>query len=156
MSNLFIPSFVSSGALTATKSFYVFGAKSAQSAAPTAADPVEFSQGARMYRSALLTWQWAGTSTPNGTFQIDGNNQTGLSTETWYPIYLDPNKVYGLVNNAAYTHAGGTTVSVNDANAGYLAAALDVTFPYLRVTWTRTGGGAATGFTAAQALFRCA
>lgn len=155
MSNLFIPSFVSGGALDATGNFYVFRGQTATSA-PSASNPVEFSQGARMYRSALLTWQWAGTSTPNGTFQIDGCNQAGLSTDTWYPIYLDPNKVYGFVNNAAYTHAGGITISVNSAVAGYAAAALDVTFPYLRITWTSTSGGAATGFTAAQALFRCA
>ena len=139
---LILPGFVASGDLTASGSFYLFGT--------TAPGP-----GARGYGSVVLSWQWAGTSTPNGTWQIDGNNQTGAATgETWYTIYLDANKAYGFVNNAVYAHAGGNTIAVNSAVAGYLMCVLDKIPPYLRITWTRTGGGAATGFTAAQATFR--
>lgn len=139
---LIIPAWIASGALNATGSFYLFGATPANGAS------------AHHYRSAILSWQWAGTSTPNGTFGLEGNNQTGLSTETWYPLYIDANKAYGNVNNATYAHAGGNTVAVNSAVAGYLMAILDTIPPFLRLTWTRTSGGAATGLTAAQATLR--
>lgn len=95
------------------------------------------------YGSAVFTWQWLGTSTPNGTFKLEGNNQTGASGETWYPLYIDANKAYGVVNNAAYTHTGGATISVNHATAGYLMVILDKLPPWIRLVWTSSSGGAA-------------
>lgn len=147
--SLYMPEWIASGALNATGTFYIFG-----NGLATYRDYAQLKRGARDYRTALLTWQWAGTSTPNGTYKIIGNNQTGLATETWYDLYLDANKVYGNVNGSVYSHAGGTTISVNSASAGYLSVTLEPTHPHLALVWTRTGGGSATGLTAGQAHFR--
>lgn len=113
------------------------------------ADSYHYVTGGLHYKTAILSWQWAGTSTPNGVFYVEGNNQTGASTETWTKLFFETNKVYGTT----FTHSG-TSITVNSASAGTCLVVIENAPPYLRLFWDSTSGGAATGLTAGQYTLR--
>ncbi len=92
----------------------------------------------RDYRVAVFTAQWAGTSTPHGTFSFQGTGEdpTMTTSPTAYTYYVDE----GIFLTATLSSG---VVAVNSASAGNLSVTFEPTHPWVRMIFTRIDGGAA-------------
>lgn len=90
------------------------------------------------YKSVCFTIEQAATSAPAGTWAVQGGNRAADAADA--NVYLEENKVYGA-NYAAFT--GGTTISVSSpAGAVVISFCIETVFPYTRLFWDSTSGGA--------------
>jgi hypothetical protein len=88
----------------------------------------------------LLCFQFVviATGDPVGVIELEGS----IDGTNYNDIYLDANKVYGTA--AAWT--GGTQIPVSDPAATQsITFCLEHPWPYMRVFYDRTSGGAAAG-----------
>jgi len=75
------------------------------------------------------------TGDPVGNLEVEAS----IDGTNFFDVFLDANKVYG---NGSF--AGGTTVAINDPAATLaVGVCLENPFPYTRLFYDRTSGGAA-------------
>lgn len=95
---------------------------------------------AEFYRTATFQIQVTSTTTPAGTFAIQGSNDE----TNWDSLYIDANKVHGTIDGSAAAHAGGFTVAITgSADSDFIIALSDGLPRFLRLFYDSTSGGAA-------------
>jgi hypothetical protein len=101
------------------------------------------------YRTFCWSISLASTSSPVGTFEIDGS----IDGTDWYPIYIDANKATHYINGVLQTFSGGSTLAVSSpAGTVKFGGCIESTMPSTRIVYTRASGGTTSTLNASYSL----